>query len=427
MQRTRSIALGLALAALALAAGSCLGPQSSPCSTGGTCPAGYKCTLSGDSCVPNDNNCGNGRIDRGEVCDDGNVRSGDGCRADCASDETCGNGELDPAKEEVCDDGNRTSGDGCSADCKSREGCGNNITDPGEQCDDGDGGLNGNCPGCKTAFCGDQYVNDAGGREQCDDGPSGSAGCNNDCTTSRCGDFKVNALAAEECDRGGVDTNTCNFNCKIPLCGDLYVNRDAGERCDDGTSSMASCAYGTRTCIACNAACTGQVTLIGPYCGDGDGGFNHGVDTDAGELCDDGNSIDETSCPYGNPTCDTCNSTCSGGLSLTGPYCGDGNKDDAGAEVCDDGNAVNETGCSYGTRTCTGCRADCRAVLNLVGPYCGDGDGGFNHGVDTDAGELCDDGNTVDETACPYGVPACDTCNSTCSGGLSRTGPYCGD
>jgi len=61
--------------------------------------------------------CGNGRINRGEQCDDGNRVSGDGCTADCQL-ELCGNGFVDLAAGEQCDDGNRVSGDGCTADCQ---------------------------------------------------------------------------------------------------------------------------------------------------------------------------------------------------------------------------------------------------------------------------------------------------------------------
>jgi cysteine-rich repeat protein len=39
--------------------------------------------------------CGNGVVDPGEVCDDGNTISGDGCSATCNSTEVCGNGILD--------------------------------------------------------------------------------------------------------------------------------------------------------------------------------------------------------------------------------------------------------------------------------------------------------------------------------------------
>jgi cysteine-rich repeat protein len=57
--------------------------------------------------------CGNGVTDDGEVCDDENRDSGDGCRADCAKQETCGDSTVDFG--EPCDDGNLEDGDGC--DC----------------------------------------------------------------------------------------------------------------------------------------------------------------------------------------------------------------------------------------------------------------------------------------------------------------------
>ena len=63
--------------------------------------------------------CGDGQLNTaaGEVCDDGNVASLDGCSSDCRSNETCGNSYIDTARGETCDDGNTTSGDGCSAAC----------------------------------------------------------------------------------------------------------------------------------------------------------------------------------------------------------------------------------------------------------------------------------------------------------------------
>ncbi len=92
-----------------------------PCQNGdvvGTCWTGV--------CLPAA--CGNGRLDPAlhEVCDDGNQISGDGCSADCLSDETCGNYIVDPVKQvgsadvpnEQCDDGNHVSRDGCSSDCQ---------------------------------------------------------------------------------------------------------------------------------------------------------------------------------------------------------------------------------------------------------------------------------------------------------------------
>ncbi len=59
--------------------------------------------------------CGDGRVDPGERCDDGNLVGGDGCRSDCTV-EACGDGLLDAG--EVCDDGNLAVGDGCDARCR---------------------------------------------------------------------------------------------------------------------------------------------------------------------------------------------------------------------------------------------------------------------------------------------------------------------
>jgi len=58
--------------------------------------------------------CGNGIIEDGETCEDGNTIPGDGCSADCRV-EVCGDGVL--TADEECDDGNVVDGDGCSSTC----------------------------------------------------------------------------------------------------------------------------------------------------------------------------------------------------------------------------------------------------------------------------------------------------------------------
>jgi cysteine-rich repeat protein len=79
--------------------------------------------------------CGNGVIEpeKNEQCDDGNTNDGDGCSSLCEL-EFCGNGVID--YPEQCDDGNRDNFDGCSPNCQNQT-CGNNIREDGEQCDDG--------------------------------------------------------------------------------------------------------------------------------------------------------------------------------------------------------------------------------------------------------------------------------------------------
>ena len=72
---------------------------------------------------PADSACGNGLLEAGEICDDGNVRGGDGCSEEC--DVECG---------WVCSqpDGLYSVESSCARHC----GDGHVQLDFGEQCDD---------------------------------------------------------------------------------------------------------------------------------------------------------------------------------------------------------------------------------------------------------------------------------------------------
>ena len=65
--------------------------------------------------------CGNGVIEAGETCDDGNLISEDGCSDLCLL-EVCGDGVLQGGLGEECDDGNGVGGDGCSLICTNETG-----------------------------------------------------------------------------------------------------------------------------------------------------------------------------------------------------------------------------------------------------------------------------------------------------------------
>lgn len=67
----------------------------------------------GDVC---ETTCGDGVLDLGEECDDGNLIATDGCTDRCT---ICGDGVVTAPEE--CDDGNLDEGDGCTAAC--RVGC----------------------------------------------------------------------------------------------------------------------------------------------------------------------------------------------------------------------------------------------------------------------------------------------------------------
>ncbi len=152
--------------------------------------------------------CGDGDPLAPEACDDGNNISGDGCSADCQSDETCGNGITDEIAGEECDDGNTLSEDGCTAACQI-ERCGDGIEQPNEVCDDGnstDGdGCSADCRSNET--CGNGITDGAAG-EQCD----GQEECNPDCTSpyncNLSGEYSSTALPGgfllEDDQMGGV-------------------------------------------------------------------------------------------------------------------------------------------------------------------------------------------------------------------------------
>jgi cysteine-rich repeat protein len=375
-------------------------------SSGLRCPPGWVCSADQDACIEV-GACGDRVISGEEVCDDGNRADGDGCSADCTSDESCGNGKLDASRGEFCDDGNRLDGDGCSASCTA-EMCGNFVLDAkfGEVCDDGNGESGDGCSAdCRSnEACGNNVI-DAHLGEQCEfaDAPFpapvfNTVTCDSDCTFPMCGDGHLNREYdlspqgdREQCDTAG-DSESCDSDCTFVKCGDGYPNMAAGEQCDTGDPNMNT------------ADCNGQ-TCKTSACPD----FIH--NPQAGEACDTG----------GNSQ--ACDSDC------TIPACGDFHKNEkftpdgaSSPEDCDEG----------GVDTMT-CDFDCSARR------CGDGY------QNTTAGELCDDGDGDNHDACPDGaggtceparcgdghvrtnVEACDTggdsaiCDSDC------TLPVCGD
>ena len=129
-----------------LAIAACFQPSfqpGGPCFEGSCPTAGQQCLH--DVCVPT--GCA-GEVD-GQACANTSVPDGV-CLAGGCVPIGCGDGVIEG--DEVCDDGNLVSGDGCSGDCKSTEVCGNGIVDAieeGEQCDDNDpAGLSGD--GCSS-------------------------------------------------------------------------------------------------------------------------------------------------------------------------------------------------------------------------------------------------------------------------------------
>lgn len=190
--------------------------------------------------------CGDGALELGEECDDGNAESCDGCSADCRLETGCGDGVACGAEE--CDDANARSCDGCS-ECRREVGqlCGDGVVNEscGEECDPSGDLCDARCQ--RVAVCGDGLIDEP---EECDDGNARSCdGCSADCVIeSGCGDGVV--CGAEECDDGNdLGCDGCAA-CAVEVgarCGDGVVSATCGEQCDppgDGCSVICTSGSG---------------------------------------------------------------------------------------------------------------------------------------------------------------------------------------
>ena len=339
--------------------------------------------------------CGDGILQPGEPCDDGNQTSGDGCSSTCRVEPgwsctgspsvctpTCGNGVVDAGEE--CDDGGTVSGDGCSSACTVESGytctgspsvctrdCGNGVVGAGETCDDGN---RADGDGCSSACQIEPGFECAGQPSVC---------------TFTCGNGTFEP--GETCDDGNtVAGDGCSPTCQIepgwlcsgmpsrcvPICGDGLLR--GGETCDDGNArSGDGCSFQCQ--IEAGFACVGEPSTCNPVCGDG---FIRGAET-----CDDGNTLSGDGCS-GVLCRQEVGWTCTGQPSVCIRNCGNGNLDPG--EECDDGNLTNGDGCS------SSCRAEpgyaCGGQPSVCVHTCGNG---F-----LDPGETCDDGNTVSRDGC---------------------------
>jgi cysteine-rich repeat protein len=188
-------------------------------------------------------NCGDGKVDPGEACDDGNSDDTDACvRCNPAA---CGDGAVQAGRE-LCDDGPDNSdewsaarhcgaacqafapycGDGtCQADVEgidtcAEDGClavcGNGKQEGSEACDDGNTENTDACLStCEAASCGDGLVR--AGVEDCDDANSENTdACLNTCKAASCGDGFVQADVEACDDKNAVNDDGCSDACQLP-------------------------------------------------------------------------------------------------------------------------------------------------------------------------------------------------------------------
>jgi fibro-slime domain-containing protein len=401
--------------------------------------------------------CGNGIIDNGETCDDGNAKSGDGCDGTCTIEKGhiclipgqpcantlfCGDGLAGP--DESCDDGNTTSGDGCSSKCTVESGytcptfglpctatttppaCGNSMAEFGETCDDGNTLSGDGCSStCQTESgytcagtvctlkktCGNGILEQG---EQCDDGNL----IPGDCCNGSC-KLEPNCQCTTPIVDAGYPGQVCHSTI---VCGDGVIS--AGEACDDGNTTAgdgcsADCSTVEKgyTCPASGGKCS-VATVLCPN-----------ARLDPAEECDDGNSTSGDGCSANckleaGYTCPTVGQACK-----LKEYCGNGVVSYIMGETCDDGNTVAGDGCSATCTIETGYTCDRGAAASVCSKeVCGN--------KKIAAGETCDDGNTVSGDGCSatckleagYTCPAMGAgCRAICGEKVTHGSEQCDD
>ena len=276
--------------------------------------------------------CGDGVLDPGEQCDDGNGASGDGCSASCHIEPcyAC-SGQLGDQSSctalpsgETCDPAMPCFATGAC------DGAGTCIpTVPvadGTSCDDGVF-----CNGadtCSAGICvhsGDPCP--AGECQRCDEGartcalPDGTqcAGadtnpCMNACAAGvctpatpvtqgrccgngipECGYDEFGIFLCEQCDDGNTaNDDFCDSNCTYPGCGNGIVDQFFGEQCDDGNSVNGD---------GCSADCRFESLIPGGGLARGDCAMEW-LTTAAAPPSGAGRPKNRLECRDGDPTCD---------------------------------------------------------------------------------------------------------------------------
>ncbi len=184
-------------------------PGSAPASHGacrpGPCGTPAACTF-----------CGDGIVNDGEQCDDGNAVETDACRNNCLV-PVCGDSIVGNTPGETCDPPGSNAGlpNVCRENCTF---CGDGVLDQGEVCDDHNNVAGDGCsPTCQPeALCGDGVINDSGCGETCDTNT-----------------FPANAPSSH----GACRPGPCGAPAACTFCGDGITND--GEVCDDGNSNNA--------------------------------------------------------------------------------------------------------------------------------------------------------------------------------------------
>ncbi len=378
-------------------------------------------TVNDKGCAPSQlDSDGDGVTDDRDQCPDTPPRAqvdADGCPVDTTPppppppSASCGNGTVEAGEE--CDDGNTVDGDGCSANCTievpplTNDGCADalTITDGTTEFDSTGATTDGpQEPGCNFPFGDIQVGADIWFRYV--------ATCDGEAVASLCGsryDTKIVVYDGGTCPRTGSalvcsddDCGPNNFNARVTfqaVQGQTYLIRVGGFEEDSG-AGMLTVRCGAQVCGAGNGAC-------------GEGNGSPGCD-DAG-CC-------QTTCAVDPFCCDVewdvfCAGEAEGLCGGSFPACAPGAGTCAGAHAgggCDDVDCCNTT-CMSDPFCCVDQWDDlcAREAFDLCFLACGDATAG---GCFTNTGSPGCDNASCCETVCAEDPFCCtDVWDQTCA------------
>ncbi len=344
--------------------------------------------------------CGNGKLEEGEVCDDGNQDDTDACVQGCQN-ARCGDGHV-RAGVESCDDGNQVNTDACTNDCAAPS-CGDGIKQPAEACDDGNRVNNDECSNaCQSPRCGDNIVQ-AG--EECDDANTSDADdCLTTCKFSKC-------VPLPNLD----DNNPCTTDACDPVTGPLHSPVAVGTLCpDDNVCDGINKCNANGQCAATPAPVVPPSTACRRHSCDPRQG-NVSENAIRGATCEDGNICN------GQETCDGAGQCMAGAPASARTLCDDGNVCNGisrcnGQGVCEMSTSIAARGASCSqAQTCLVCNG--QGVCEPPTPQnLDDGDGCTVDSCDLLRGAVSVPDARLN-TACTY------LCGRNCTIGLA--GPIC--
>ncbi|MBW2260846.1 MAG: hypothetical protein JRG91_02650 [Deltaproteobacteria bacterium] len=308
-----------------------------PLSDGADCEAdGIDGTCLDEECVPL--TCGDGTLDDGEECDDGNDVADDGCEENC---------RYSCHEDGECDDENVCTDDSCGEVGTGRMCLFENNTascDDGNPCTEGDACSGGSCEsGTNTCEC--ETTEDCAEHED-DDLCNGTLVCNPE--TNLC---VVDSETVVSC---SPTSTLCHVLVCVPETGLCVDDNPAeGTACEDDSNACTEDECdGAGACVHAAISCTD-----GNVCTDDSCDTTTGcVFTDNTASCDDGNAC------TGDDTCE--DGSCVPGMSIScidGNDCTDDSCDTTTGCVftphtrsCDDGDPCTHPDTCDGAGTCTG-------------------------------------------------------------------------